>query len=78
MDVVTMFKTSDGAVHDTLYKAAAHAENRYGDLLTKIATEAVRIEKYSAMVDFIDANLGKFSELLALKADTVLTSDLEV
>lgn len=68
---VNAWVTSDGQVFTDRHKAARHAEERYGAVLTALAHEAVRIEKYAAMGDFIEANLSRFIDLAALGADRV-------
>jgi len=68
---VEAWVTADGAVFTDHGKAVRHAQQRYGDALTALAHEAVRIERYTAMCDFIEAALPRFQELAALRADCV-------
>ena len=72
MRQVTRFQTSDGEEHKSLKDAQNHAQKRYGDLLTKLAHQAVRIEKYSEMCEFIDGHLSNFSMLMDLRKDESL------
>lgn len=72
---VPMYKTSDGDLHLSFEIAQRHAENRLGDAITKLANELVRIEKYSAMVTFIEANIERLHSLKALQEDAVLVDD---
>lgn len=72
MNKVVRFQTSDNALHTTYTEAKRHAENRYDNLLTGLATQALRQEKYVKMCEFIDANLDTFVELSRLKADILL------
>lgn len=75
MRKVDAWVTSDGRVFTDQRKAASHAEARYGDLLTTLAHELVRIEKYAAAGDWIEENLPRFAELAALSADRVITPE---
>lgn len=75
MKRVQMFRTSDGEHHPSVGAAKTHAERRYGDHLTKLAHEAVRCEKYTTMVDWLDKNHGRVAELVALKQDIRLEAD---
>lgn len=72
MKKVYRYQTSDGALHETFHLAECHADQRYGALLTKTASTLAQIDKYSAMSDWLDANLPVFVELIALKADISL------
>lgn len=73
MKWVAMVRTSDGVLHDDKPKADKHAEQRYGEALTRIAHELVHTDgKYSKVIEYIDANLEKFAELHALKRDIEL------
>lgn len=61
--------TRDEVVHLSLERAKSHASNRYGTALCKLAREMVAIEKYQAMVDWLEANGSRIVELEELKAD---------
>ncbi len=69
MKKVRAYTTMDGQVHLSLERAKSHASNRYGTLLCKLAREMVAIEKYQAMVDWLEANGSRLVELEQLKAD---------
>ena len=69
MKRVTRYQTLDGELHPSVHAATNHAERRYGDALTSLAHQAVRQEKYTQMVAFLDGNLDAFAALKALKAD---------
>lgn len=69
MERITKLKTADGALHDTETDARKHAEARYANALLSLAHRLVRIEKYSAVTEFLDANLDAFADLTALKRD---------
>lgn len=69
MTRVNRYLTSDGVVHETYQKAERHAEARYGDAITRLAHTLVQIDKYKAMVEFLDKNLDTLAELKALHAD---------
>lgn len=75
MQKVTRYKTLDGVLHDTPRAAQAHADKVYGLLLCSLAHESLRIEKYLAMQEFIEANLDRFLELNKLKQDRELQQD---
>lgn len=72
MKKVTRVQTSDGVLHLDFDRAFHHADQRYGNALTKLAGELVRIDKYLDMTNFIDENLSRFEELSRLKQDTVV------
>ena len=73
MRKVDAWVTADGRVFTDERDARRHAENRYGAALTALAHEAVRIEKYAAMGDFIEANLPRFLELAKLSDDQIVS-----
>ena len=65
----TGYKTSDGVLHKNYRDAKSHADKQYGDQLTKMAHELVRIDKYSDMIDKLDAYKGSMQRLLNLSED---------
>ena len=67
--------TRDEVVHLSLERAKSHASNRYGTALSKLAREMVAIEKYQAMVDWLEANGSRIVELEQLKADQEIQED---
>ena len=82
MREIQAWRTSDGKIFDQLRHAKSHADKRFGDLLTKLAHEMVRVEKYAAAIHWIQENLDRFEELKALKKDLEIQkegqfSDLE-
>lgn len=72
MKWVQHVQTMDGKLHHDYGRAKCHAENVYGLALTKLAQAALRCEKYTPMLEFIDANLDEFVQLKALKDDITL------
>jgi F0F1-type ATP synthase delta subunit len=76
MRKVTCYETSDGVLYRLRHHAQRHAEDRYGAALTDLAHKAVRVEKYTAMLCFIEENLDAFVALRDLKADTGLEPDI--
>lgn len=66
---VEAWVTSDGRVFTDARAAAHHAEERYGAALTALAHQVARTDKYKAACDLIEANLPRFQELAALRAD---------
>jgi hypothetical protein len=76
---ISCIQTSDGALHTNIDAAIRHAEARYADALSKIAHELALNGngKYKTTGDYIDANLGKFADLMALKADIVFCAEDE-
>lgn len=48
---------------------------RSGLQLSKIAHAIVKLEKYTLITDWINANLSEFKELLELEKDTVLEQE---
>ena len=75
MKKVDAWVTSDGLVWTDRRAADHHAEERYGALLTSLAHDAVRVEKYTTMVDWLEANAARLRELDALRADRQLEPD---
>ncbi len=74
---VTRFETLDGALHASPLDAKRHAEKRYGDALTAISHKLARLEKYAAIQDFIDANLGEFTALAELREDCEMSPETD-
>jgi hypothetical protein len=77
MKTVTMIQTQDGEYHTDEQSAKRHADKVYGEALSVMAARLVRIEKYSPMMDFIDANLDEFRKLKALRDDYELQAESE-
>jgi hypothetical protein len=72
MRLVQKFQTADGATHDTEGQARRHTEKRYGEPLSRLAHQLVRIEQYSDMTAFLDEHLAEFAELARIKEDLKL------
>lgn len=77
MRQIDAWQTSDGAVFTEKHKAIHHAEERYGNALTKLAHEVALIDKYTRAVDWIEANLSRFVELSCLSDDRQVTTSLD-
>lgn len=78
MQRITKIRTFDGAEHTNQTEAKRHLDKLYGDELTKLAHQLVKLDaKYGPTTEFIDANLDAFARLLEIKADLALTSDEE-
>lgn len=75
MKRLTMYQTSDGAIHKNAYDARHHAEVRYGEALLTLAKKLAVIDKYKATAEFIDSNLNEFAKLTKLKNDSILEED---
>jgi hypothetical protein len=75
MKTVTMIQTQDGEYHTDERSAKRHADKVYGEALSVMSARLVKIEKYSPMMDFIDANLDEFQKLKALRDDCELETD---
>lgn len=75
MKRIEAWQTGDGQIFTDQRAAASHAEQRYGNALTSLAHAAVKVEKYTLMIDFIEANLPKFRELMFLSADRIVEED---
>jgi hypothetical protein len=69
MKKIIAYQTNDGEVFTDYRDAKRHAEKRYGDLLLKLASALRQIDKYSAAVEYIEANLSQFVTLTYLKND---------
>lgn len=72
MKRIDAYQTADGKIHPTRRDADRHAENLYGDLVTKLARELCQITKYTDTVDYIEAHTSEFRALIKLKDDTFL------
>lgn len=72
---VNAYRTGDGILHDSYDKAKRHAEQRYGDQLTKMAHDLVKIDKYSVMVDKLDGYKGSMRLLLDLAKDLIVEEE---
>lgn len=77
MKTVPMIVTNDGAQHTSVERATRHAEARYGDALSRLAHRLIQCDKYTAMQDYIDANLEAFISLKTLKDDIALETEEE-
>lgn len=76
MKWVNHVQTLDGKLHLHAFDGKKHAEKVYGEALTKVAHQLVRVEKYQAMCDFVDSHIEEFVMLKLLKDDLILeTSD---
>lgn len=75
MRKVDRYVTLDGKEHATLQRATTHAENRFHNELSGMAHKLVAVEKYGAMLEFLEHNLDKFADLLALRADIALAEE---
>lgn len=72
MKRVSRYVTSDGVEHPDVSAAARYADERYGAALTKLAREAVQIDKYSTMLVFLENNLDAFAACVALREDRAI------
>lgn len=73
----TMYRTYDGSLHETQQRAKDHAKKVYGDFLTTIAHALCKLEKYSKILDYLDANTETLAHLKTLKEDTTLEPGYE-
>lgn len=81
MKKVIRFQTSDGKLHASFEEAKKHADNRYGDALTKLSHRLVKDQQdnntlnYFKVTEFVDKNLFSFVQLQALANDLHLDHD---
>ena len=75
MRFIECYRTSDGILHESFLEAKSHADKRYGDQLTKMAHELVKIGKYSDMLDKLDSYKGSMKLLLDLADDLVINDE---
>lgn len=75
MKKVIRYQTSDGVEHKNFESATKYADNRYGNALTSLAHELLRVQKYRLMVEFLENNLGRFVEVQRFKDDIPLKDD---
>lgn len=63
----------------TLYESSADAkkaiDNLIGEIITRHAHHLVHIEKYSAIVKYLESNLGDFHEAYLLTEDKTICSE---
>jgi hypothetical protein len=69
---LTVYKTSDGVIHENYTDAERHADKRYGDQLTKMAHELVKIEKYTDMLEKLVGYQDSMQLLLDLASDSIV------
>lgn len=72
MRIQTVYVTSDEKMHLTQAAAEHHADERYGEVVCKLAHELARLDKYTQFQQFVEENLPRFVQLSALKADMVV------
>ncbi len=72
MKQIQCFVTRDGVKHESFGQAKRHAEQAMGNLISTLSHEAVQIDKYVAMSNWIESNIDRFAELAWLKADMKL------
>lgn len=77
MHTTITYVTHDGVIHRTERDAAKHLDAMYADILCKMAHQLVRLEKYTAACEWIDANLSSFARLAEIKADSIVHCDIE-
>lgn len=75
MKWVSFVQTSDGKIHRDALRAAEYAETRYQNALSSIAHRMVHQDKYTKMMEFVDAHLDEYVNLKALKDDIKLDKD---
>ena len=73
----TCYRTADGCIFTNEREARRHAEERYGDALTKLARELCRVGKYTKVIEWLEANEERLAELARRRADLVLHSSEE-
>ncbi len=69
MRIVKKYETQDGKLHDSKEDAKRHVENCMGQIITKLAHEALRKSKYVEMCDFIESSLPEMNRLITLSND---------
>lgn len=69
MRTATRWITHDGVEHTSEAAARGHVDRLYGSLLTSLAHAALRVDKYTPMLSFIESNLERFVQLKAIKDD---------
>lgn len=75
---LVVYKTSDGKIHEDFRSAERYADNRYGNALTSLAHQLVRIGKFKEMVEFLENHLEEFVKVQALKDDIPVTKDDDI
>lgn len=75
MKKVERYETRDGRTFPNHESALSHAEKRYGEAITGLAHELVRIEKYKDMIEFLEANLDRFAWARELREDRELENE---
>lgn len=78
MQRISKIRTFDGAEHADYNDAKRHLDKIYGDELTRLAHQIVKLDaKYRPITEFLDANLDAFARLLEIRADMTLASEGE-
>lgn len=77
MERITVYRTSDGKDHESEERARTHAERRYGNMVTALAHEIARTDKYTDACEWVGKNLPRFRQLLDLELDRHLPVDDE-
>lgn len=74
MKKVTLYTTSDGALHTSLDRAKKHAEARFGDAVCSLAHKLLRIDMYGSITSQIAEGglIEEFAKLAELRADMSL------
>jgi hypothetical protein len=75
MEKITAYRFR-GEIYDTKEKATNAIDDMIGKILTKHAHRLVHIDSYSAILDYLDSNLGEFHVAYLLYKDkNVCTTD---
>lgn len=74
MKRITAWQTCDGILWPNKRAAASHADKRYGVLLSKLAHDGARVEKYMDMIEWLESRAADFEQLALLKADMTETA----
>jgi hypothetical protein len=70
---LAIVETSDGVRHNSLAEAKRHAENRYGEALSKLARLLTNANgKYVPMIEILDKNHNYLAKILHCQADKAM------
>ena len=75
MKKVIKYQTYDGLEYDTYNDALHHLDVVYGKIISRIAAQIIKAEKYVNIQDYIDSNLHLFQELITIKGDLNVTDN---
>lgn len=69
MKPVTTFRANDGTALLTEQEASRYLDTTYANIVSKLASDLITVDKYQAMKLYIDENLRRFAQAIDAKAE---------